>query len=276
MVLVGCVLALAAFGSWMLLRPGAAPVAEPVHPMPFQDTTSSEPAPSTPALAPQETPLVAENAPVQAVPAPLQVRAAPVVPPPAKTPVHETALPPKKETAPAEKASPPPPPKTVTATLAPPAQPPSTSASTALSAETARPETAADAVPLPLAPPRLEPLPVGSDAARPRMSPDVFVARARWGSFVELGDVDKPPVAVSRPAPVYPPAARQMRRQGEIEMRLLIDAQGQVAAVELLTGGRSDFAMAAERAARLWKYRPAMKDGVPVQVKIVEKVAFKL
>ena len=67
-----------------------------------------------------------------------------------------------------------------------------------------------------------------------------------------------------------------MRRQGEIEMRLLIDAQGQVAAVELLTGGRSDFAMAAERAARLWKYRPAMKDGVPVQVKIVEKVAFKL
>ena len=117
---------------------------------------------------------------------------------------------------------------------------------------------------------------MGSDAARPRMSPDVFVTRARWGSLVELQDVDKPPVVVNRPAPIYPPAARQMRREGEIEMRLLIDAQGQVAAVEVLTGGRSDFAMAAERAARRWKYRPAIKDGVPVQVKIVEKVSFKL
>jgi len=61
-----------------------------------------------------------------------------------------------------------------------------------------------------------------------------------------------------------------------VEMRLLIDAQGLVAGVELLSGGRGDFGMAAERAARLWKYRPAMKDGVPVQVKIVEKVTFKL
>jgi TonB family protein len=67
-----------------------------------------------------------------------------------------------------------------------------------------------------------------------------------------------------------------MRREADVEMRLLIDAQGQVAAVEVLTGGRTDFAKSAERAARSWKYRPAMKDGVPVQVKIVERVAFKL
>ena len=88
--------------------------------------------------------------------------------------------------------------------------------------------------------------------------------------------MDKPPLAINRPAPNYPMAARQMRREGEVELRLLIDAQGQVAAVEVLTGGRTDFASSAERAVRKWKYRPAMKDGVPVQVKIVEKVSFKL
>jgi TonB family protein len=131
-------------------------------------------------------------------------------------------------------------------------------------------------IPLPLAPPRLEPLPVGSDAVRPRISPDVFLRRTQAGSLVELREVDKAPIPISRPAPTYPPAARQMRREGEIELRLLVDEQGQVAAVERLTGGRSDLAAAAERAARQWRYRPAMKDGVPVQVKILEKVTFKL
>ena len=104
----------------------------------------------------------------------------------------------------------------------------------------------------------------------------MFIQRVRWGSFVELQDVDKVPVPVSRPAPTYPPGARQMRREGEVELRLLIDARGEVAAVERLTGGKSDLSAAAERAVRRWRYQPAMKDGVQVQTKIVEKIAFKL
>jgi protein TonB len=68
-----------------------------------------------------------------------------------------------------------------------------------------------------------------------------------------------------------------MRREGEIGLSVLVDAEGQVASVEVVTGpARSDLAASAVRAARTWRYRPAMKDGVPVQVRIVEKVAFKL
>jgi outer membrane biosynthesis protein TonB len=88
--------------------------------------------------------------------------------------------------------------------------------------------------------------------------------------------VDKAPVPLDRPAPVYPAAARQMRRQGEVESALLIDAQG-------LCGGRR----AAERRPRGTSARPPSARAtveVParhegrraVQVKIVEKVSFKL
>ncbi|HEX5045387.1 MAG TPA: TonB family protein [Candidatus Polarisedimenticolaceae bacterium] len=277
-VLAACVLVLAGLGSWVLLRPGAAPVASAVHPAPIADL--APPAADTPVPDPEETPLVAETEGNE--PAPLHVSPAPsAVPPNAAPSKPAPAVQARPETPSAGKAAPPPAPQTVTGTPSPApqtaAQPPepAPASSSDMAAQVDADATVAD-IPLPLAPPRLEPLPVGSDAARPRISPEVFESRTRWGSLVELKDADKPPAPLSRPAPTYPPAARQMRREADVEMRLLIDAQGQVAAVEILTGGRTDFAMSAERAARKWKYRPAMKDGVPVQVKIVEKVAFKL
>lgn len=273
LVLVGGVLTIAAFGSWMLFRPGAAPVAEPVQALPFSEEAAldiAEPlsaAPSADVVAAPAT--TAANPPtVSVVPKP--------TPPPAPTVAKEAAV--------AEKPAPPSAsPKVTAARTAPPetaepgAQAEASGPAPARTVEEwiARSERPPE-IPLPLAPPRLEPLPVGSDAARPRISPDVFLPRTEAGSLVELSEADKAPIPISRPAPAYPPTARQMRREGEIELRLLVDAQGQVAAVERLTGGKSDLAAAAERAARQWRYRPAMKDGVPVQVKIVEKIAFKL
>lgn len=272
MVLTACVLVAAGIGSWMFLRPGAAPVVAPMHTETF---TNLAPAPVPPAPAPVETPQVAETATTpQSDPAPAPLRVAPAAPtmtvPSKPATTRETSVQTKPEPVAADKtAAPPPAPKPVTETAA------ASPAAVDTTAESAPDASVAD-VPLPLAPPRLEPLPVGSDAARPRISPEVFARRVTWGSLVELKDADKAPVPLSRPAPNYPMAARQMRREGDVEMRLLIDASGEVAAVEVLTGGRTDFASSAERAVRKWKYRPAMKDGVPVQVKIVEKVSFKL
>jgi protein TonB len=265
MVLAGCVVAGAAFGSWILFRPGTAPVSDPVQAVPFATEAPLESA--LPQAPPVEapSPLEAQAAPAEPVPVPTP-RVALATPPP--TPVEKPAPRPNA----ASTAAPPPAPAKVEVASPPqpvPAEP------AAAEPVVAAAEKAAD-VPLPIAPPRLEPLPVGSDAARPRISPEVFIQRVRWGSFVELRDVDKAPVPVSRPAPTYPPGARQMRREGEVELRLLIDARGEVAAVERLTGGKSDLSAAAERAVRRWRYQPAMKDGVQVQTKIVEKIAFKL
>ena len=281
MVLTACALVAAGVGSWMFLRPGSAPV-HPVQTETFADLaptseSTSESTSEPPAPSPVQTPEPTETAAAQTAPAPLHVAPAPpVVPTMAAPSKPASAVQTKLEPVAAEKTLPPPAPKVTTETAAvqpPESKPEPTAADT--TAEAA-PDASAAEVPLPLAPPRLEPLPVGSDAARPRIPAEVFESRAKWGSLVELKDADKPPVAISRTAPNYPMAARQMRREGEVELRLLIDAQGQVAAVEVLTGGRTDFASSAERAVRKWKYRPAMKDGVPVQVKIVEKVSFKL
>ena len=71
--------------------------------------------------------------------------------------------------------------------------------------------------------------------------------------------------------------ARWLNQQGTIELRLLVDDAGRVVAVELLSSiPRSRLNESATRAARKWTYRPAYKDGVPVQVWITEKVVFKL
>ena len=96
------------------------------------------------------------------------------------------------------------------------------------------------------------------------------------GDLVDLRDVDTEPVAVSRPAPSYPDAARRMRRDGTVNLRLLVDESGSVTMVEPAgDSAATEFLAAAQRAARKWTYEPARKDGVPVKVWIPVRVVFK-
>jgi protein TonB len=290
------VLVIAGVASFLLFRPSGAPTttAESTAPLTADDPGSEGSAlPMSPeAMAPAavetttpETPVTTtETLPEAGAPtSTLEVRPPSTAPAPsAASPALVTRL----QDAPVARIAKPEPPPTKAAATQPVERPErfdklgSSDDPAQKAASTATPDVTTSTeteIPLPLAPPRLEPLPVGSDAARPRISPEVFVRRAQPGELVDLRDVDRAPVATSRPAPTYPPAARQMRRQGEVELRLLVDETGQVASVEVVGGNaKSDFAAAAVRAARNWKYRAATKDGVPVQVKIVEKVAFKL
>ncbi len=99
---------------------------------------------------------------------------------------------------------------------------------------------------------------------------------ASAGEVVDLSEVDAAPVAKSRLAPRYPEAARRMRREGRVILRLLVDETGKVANVERVGGSRvSEFLPAAEQAVRSWTYEPAMKDGVRVKVWLTVQVVFK-
>jgi protein TonB len=120
-----------------------------------------------------------------------------------------------------------------------------------------------------------------SQAAGPEaltLSPSATAPPAvRPGALMHLDRVDQRPVTLTRTKPTYPPAAIQMRREGEFEMRVLVNETGRVEAVEILTGpAKSDLAREAMKAARSWTYSPAVADGVPVKVWVVEKIAFKL
>ena len=87
-----------------------------------------------------------------------------------------------------------------------------------------------------------------------------------------------PPIAVRKPSPEYPAVARRVQMEGVVEVKALIDENGNVAQVTLVRSSRPgyQFEVAAERSVRARKYRPATKDGVPVRVWLPIVVNFKL
>jgi protein TonB len=65
--------------------------------------------------------------------------------------------------------------------------------------------------------------------------------------------------------------------QGTVTLRVLVNEQGGVDQVEVVSGvDRRVLDRAAVRAAKRWTYEPASKDGVAVKVWIVQRVTFKL
>ncbi len=70
--------------------------------------------------------------------------------------------------------------------------------------------------------------------------------------------------AVQKSSPVYPASARTLGQKGIVRVELLIDENGQVAAVQNLSGPML-LQGAAKDAVRKWKFRPFVRDGQPVK-----------
>jgi protein TonB len=71
--------------------------------------------------------------------------------------------------------------------------------------------------------------------------------------------------------------ARQMKLQGTVVLKVLVDERGVVEQVVVVSGiAGADLNDSAVKAARQWTYRPATKDGVPVKVWTTEQVTFKI
>jgi TonB family protein len=86
------------------------------------------------------------------------------------------------------------------------------------------------------------------------------------------------PVLVGLDPPPYPEVARRLRVEGNVVMRLQVDAQGRVTGVEIVTGvsktsGIDDAAILAARRAR---FRPATQDGKPVAGTFLLTLPFRL
>jgi protein TonB len=71
--------------------------------------------------------------------------------------------------------------------------------------------------------------------------------------------------AIEMPKPVYPETARRAKMTGVVTVEVVIDASGKVIGARAVSG--PDLLRdAAERAARLAKFTPAMLSGQPVRV----------
>ena len=75
--------------------------------------------------------------------------------------------------------------------------------------------------------------------------------------------------------PKYPPELRSGRVEGEVVLYALIRADGTVDSIQLVRGIDSRLDANAMQALALWKFRPAQRQGVPVDIQAVVRIPFR-
>ncbi len=93
----------------------------------------------------------------------------------------------------------------------------------------------------------------------------------------EIGDLDEPPRPLARLNPIYPPRARMRRIQGEVVVEFIVNPDGTVRNVEVLSSKPGEtFTDAAIRSIQKWRFAPGTKDGLAVPTRVRQKVTFSL
>lgn len=79
------------------------------------------------------------------------------------------------------------------------------------------------------------------------------------------------------PKPEYPPEAQEMKQQGTVVLRVMIDARGNVSDAAIKqSSGHVLLDQAALRTVRRWKVEPDTTAGVPVGAEAEQVINFEL
>ncbi len=89
-------------------------------------------------------------------------------------------------------------------------------------------------------------------------------------------DLDKVPVATSRPAPRYPFEMKRIGVSGTAVLRFVVDSRGDVSEVEVVAADYPEFGKAAAEAMLKWKFKAGMKNGRRVSTRMEMPMAFSL
>jgi TonB family protein len=107
-------------------------------------------------------------------------------------------------------------------------------------------------------------------AVAPEIAPaSKFPERVRVSQGVSQGMI------LSKPVPSYPPEARKAHSQGSVVMHALINTQGEIGQLQLVSGP-PELSGAAMDAVRRWRYKPYLLMGRPIDVGTLITVNFTL
>jgi protein TonB len=81
---------------------------------------------------------------------------------------------------------------------------------------------------------------------------------------VQMTSVD-PAMLIHRVEPVYPALARQIHKEGRVELRAIIGTDGTIQSLQIVTGDPL-FDLSAKEAVAQWRYRPTILNGQPVEI----------
>ena len=84
------------------------------------------------------------------------------------------------------------------------------------------------------------------------------------------------PRFIHREIPKYPFMARKRGKEGKVVLKLTLDSQGQLQAVETVEASGFGFAEAANAAIRLSTYAPAVRNGKAVSSQVLIPIKFVL
>jgi protein TonB len=105
--------------------------------------------------------------------------------------------------------------------------------------------------------------------------PPLVAPRPTRAKAQKVGGVVLDGMVMKRVEPGYPPLARMARVSGTVILQVRIDEEGNVEAVDVLSG-HPLLVEAAVTAVRQWKYSPTLLNGEPVPVIGTVKVVFNL
>ena len=105
-------------------------------------------------------------------------------------------------------------------------------------------------------------------AAVPKLVP-VTPQRVRVSQGVTKG------LCIHKVEPPYPPLARAARVQGDVVLNAIIDTNGQITNLQLVSG-HPMLVPAALEAVKQWRYKPYLLNGQPVEVETTITVIFAL
>ena len=84
------------------------------------------------------------------------------------------------------------------------------------------------------------------------------------------------PVVIYEEKPQYTREAMRRRVEGIVEIEAIVNPDGTVGETRVVRSLDPDLDIAAQAAARLWRFSPATKNGRPVPVRVVVEMTFKL
>lgn len=112
-----------------------------------------------------------------------------------------------------------------------------------------------------------------SDASRKAATAPVPTVNSK--TPVRVGGRVRAPRLINKVAPSYPTLARQTRVQGDVVVDAVIDAEGNVIQVQVVSGPPLLLAAAME-AVREWKYEPTYLNDQAISVQLLVTVTFRL
>lgn len=95
------------------------------------------------------------------------------------------------------------------------------------------------------------------------------------GAFQVGGDVSQPE-PIYAPDPPYTEQAREAKYQGDVVLEIVVQADGSVTGVRVVKPAGLGLDQSAEKTIRTWKFKPGTRSGVPVPVRMLVDVTFRL